>query len=191
MAFSDVLIYGFGIIVVVLLGVIVIIYNTLVSLKNNVGKAWADIDVLLEKRYDLIGKLVDVVKGYAKYEKSVLVQITNLRTAWSGVQDSTDATDKMSASNQISQGLRTLFANVENYPNLKADDTFLQLQKALVEIEGEIAGRREFYNDSVNEFNIKIKVVPYVFFSNAMGYKPFAFFQAADEAKNPVKVDLS
>jgi LemA protein len=160
-------------------------------LKNNVSKAWANIDVLLEKRHDLIGKLVDTVKGYMKYEKTVLTKLTAMRTSWAGVQGNDNVQNKIDTSNQITGTLKTLFADVENYPDLKADGTFLELQKALEEIENEIADRREFYNDTVNEYNIKIKVIPFNFFSRMLHYTPQPFFQAPEEAKQVVNADLS
>lgn len=178
---------AFGIVAVILLVLFAIMYNALVTLRNNVNKAWSNIDVLLEKRHDLIGKLVDTVKGYMKYEKTVLVEVTEMRTAWADVQGSRDRQAKIDASNDITDTLRELFADVEGYPELKADQAFAGLQKALVEIENEIADRREFYNDSVNEFNIKMQVVPYSLFSRLLGYAPLPFFKADGEARKPVK----
>lgn len=180
-----------GIIVIVLFGVFVVIYNTLIMLKNNVTKAWSNIDVLLEKRHDLIGKLVDTVKGYMKYERSVLTQLTAMRTSWTDVQNDNNVQNKIDTSNQITGTLKTLFADIENYPDLKADTTVLELQKALEQIENEIADRREFYNDTVNEYNIKIKVIPFNFFSGMLHYTAQPFFQAPNEAKQVVNADLS
>jgi LemA protein len=185
-----ILIAGLVIVAVVLVGLFIIIYNNLIRLRNNVNKAWANIDVLLQKRHDLIGNLVNTVKGYMKYEKSVLVKVTAMRTAWANVQNDDNRDSKMVASNQISGALKTLFANVENYPELKADSTFMNLQHELVQIEDEIADRREFYNDTVNEYNIRIKIIPYDFFSGMMGYKAMPFFQTPDNEKQPVVVKM-
>ena len=179
-----------ALIAIVLAGVFVIIYNTLITLRNNVRKAWANIDVLLQKRHDMIGKLVDTVKGYMQYEKTVLAKVTMLRTAWANVNDDPSHQSKMDTSNQISNTLKTLFANAENYPELKADETFLELQHALVQIENEIADRREFYNDSVNNYNVKIQVIPYNFFSGILKYAPLPFFQAPEDSKQTVKADV-
>jgi LemA protein len=176
--------------VVIVGGFFFIIYNSLVVVRNNVNKAWSDIDVLLEKRYDLIGNLVSTVKGYMKYEKSVLVQVTAMRMAWSNVQGN-NVQDKMDTSNQISNTLKTLFADVENYPDLKADQTFMQLQNALVDIENQIADRREYYNDSVNIYNIKISIIPNNLFAGSLGFRPLSLFKAPEEAEQVVKVDLS
>ena len=178
------------VLIITLVGVFIIIFNTLVMLRNNVRKAWANIDVLLQKRHDLIGRLVETVKGYMQYEKTLLVKITELRTSWVEVQEG-DIQKKMNASNQITNTLKTLFANIENYPNLKADETFQELQKAIIQIENEIADRREFYNDTVNEYNIKIKIIPYTFFSGLLKYEPLPFFQAPEEAREPVSVKIS
>ncbi|MCL5011590.1 MAG: LemA family protein [Candidatus Marsarchaeota archaeon] len=177
--------------IIVIIGVFVIIFNTLVMLRNNVRKAWANIDVLLQKRHDLIGRLVETVKGYMQYEKTLLVKITALRTSWSDVQEQDDIQKKMDASNQITNTIKTLFADVENYPNLKADETFMELQKAIIQMEDEIADRREFYNDTVNEYNIKIKIIPYAFFSGMLKYASLPFFQAPEEARKPASSKIS
>ncbi|MDE1860289.1 MAG: LemA family protein [Candidatus Micrarchaeota archaeon] len=184
------LITALEIILVVLAGVLVIIYNTLVSLRNNVSKAWANIDVLLEKRHDLIGRLVETVKGYMNYERSLLVQITAMRTSWSNVQQDRDPQNKMKASNQITAALKTVIANRENYPDLKTDNTFIELMQALTEIEDQIADRREFYNDTVNIYNTKIKVIPYNLLSGALHYAPLQYFSAPDQDRKQVDVDL-
>lgn len=169
--------------------VFLIVYNSLVEVKNNVSRAWANIDVLLEKRHDLIGKLVDTVKGYEAYEKTVLVKITSLRTAWSQVQNSS-VEDKMGTSNQISTALKSIFAVSENYPDLKADQVFLELQKALEDIENQIADRREFYNDSVNQYNIRTQTIPYNAFAKMLGYKAMSFFKAPAGAEEPVNANV-
>ncbi len=174
---------------IVLAGLIVLIYDNLIRLRNNVNKAWSNIDVLLQKRHDLIGNLVNTVKGYVRYEKTVLVELTRMRAAWASVQN--DGLDgKMAASNQISGTLKTLFADVEGYPDLKADTTFTNLQQQLIETENAIADGREFYNDTVNEYNINIKIIPYNFLSGLLGYKPMSLFKAPEGSKEPVKVDV-
>lgn len=109
-----------------------------------------------------------------------------MRTSWANVQDDS-VNDKIKTSNQITRALKTLFANVENYPDLKASNNFMQLQNSIVEIEDEIADRREFYNDSVNEFNIKIQVIPYNALSGILGYRQLPFFSASPDAKAPVQ----
>jgi LemA protein len=132
---------------------------------------------------------VDVVKGYANYEKSLLTKITALRTAAPQVQGAS-INDKMANSNQISAALKTIFAVSENYPDLKADQNFLQLQQTITEIENQIADRREFYNDSVNAFNIRIQEVPYNFLAGMLGYKTGQFLQISDEEKKVVPASI-
>ncbi|MGA3020366.1 MAG: LemA family protein [Candidatus Micrarchaeales archaeon] len=179
-----------AIVIVILAGLFVLIYNNLIRLRNNVTKAWSNIDVILKKRHDLIGNLVETVRGYMKYEKTLLVKVTALRSTWADVEGDNDIGNKMQASNQISASLKTLFADVENYPDLKADQSFTTLQQELIEIENEIADRREFYNDSVNEYNIKIAIVPYDFFSGMLKYKPMPFFEAPEGERGAVKVNV-
>jgi LemA protein len=174
-------------VVLILIGTFVSIYNVLVTLSNNVKKAWADIDVLLEKRHDMLGKLMDTVSGYAKYERSVLTQVTKARTAWMGAQKGT-VQNKIDASNQISTALKSIFAVAENYPDLKADNNFMQLQQAITEIESQIADRREFYNDAVNLFNIRIQQIPYTFFAGMLHYASQPLFQVPEEEKQDVKI---
>ncbi len=166
---------------------VIVVYNSMVVLRNNISAASADIDVLLEKRHDLIGSLVDTVRGYAAYEKGVLTRITQLRTSWSQAEDR-DINEKMEASNQISAALKTVFAVSENYPDLKADQTFMELQRQITEIENQIADRREFYNDSVKDFNIMIQQVPYRFLAEALKYQKMTFLQVPDSEKGPVGV---
>ncbi|MDE1761964.1 MAG: LemA family protein [Candidatus Micrarchaeota archaeon] len=180
---------GIGVVVIIIGGILVIIWNTLVMMKNNVAKAWANIDVLLEQRHDELGKLIDTVKGYKNYEKTILTKLTGLRTKWMSIPKD-DIQGKADASNQISQALKSIFATSENYPDLKADQSFLQLQTRISELETQIAERREFYNDSANEYNIKIAQIPYVMFANGMGYKPVQLFQVPDASKQDVKVNL-
>lgn len=179
-----------GFVLAMILAFFVIIYNTLVALRNNLGRASADIDVLLEKRYDMIGRLADVVKGYATYEKSVLVQVTGLRTQWMSAKDG-NMNQKMEQSNQISQALKSIFADVENYPDLKANTNFMQLQSEIYEIETQIADRREFYNDSVYALNTKIQQIPYSLIAGSLGFYAGQFLQVPDDQKQPVDINVN
>ncbi|MBS3068615.1 LemA family protein [Candidatus Micrarchaeota archaeon] len=151
------------------------IYNGFITLRTNIQKAWANIDVLLKQRFDELPNLVETVKGYAKHEKQTLENITKLRSA---VQDAGSIHDKAIASEQLSQNLKTLFAVAENYPNLKANENFLKLQKRITELENLIADRREFYNDSVNLYNIKIASFPDLIISRMFNFKLAEFFSA-------------
>ena len=125
----------------------IIIYNGLVNVRNNIDKAWANIDVLLKQRHDELVKLLETCRGYMKYEQELLAKLVQLRSMSAG---SSSVGDISKAEGLISSGLKSLFAVAENYPDLKANQVFLQLQKRISSLESEIADRREFYNDSVN-----------------------------------------
>jgi LemA protein len=190
MAFEVVLICcGFFGFVLALLAAFYIfsIYNGLISLRNNIEKAWANIDVLLKQRTDLIPNLVETVKGYMKYEKGTLTEITRLRTQMMGA--STPG-EKALASEGISAALKTIFAVAENYPKLEASQSFLKLQEQLSAIENQIADRREFYNDSVMLFNTRIHSVPDTIFASMMGFKDKEYFKVAEEDKKLVSVKM-
>ena len=140
--------------VLVGLGVyVVMIFNGLIALKNDIAKAWANIDILLKQRHDELPKLLDVCKGYMNFERDTLQKITQARSMYS---QAVSVDQKAQADQSMTSALRGLFAVAENYPQLKANDNFMQLQKRITELESEIADRREFYNDSVNTFNIRI-----------------------------------
>jgi LemA protein len=190
MAFEVVLICcGFFGFVLALLAAFYIfsIYNGLISLRNNIEKAWANIDVLLKQRTDLIPNLVETVKGYMKYEKATLTEITRLRTEMMGA---TTPGEKAKASEAISSSLKSIFAVAENYPQLQASDNFLKLQEQLSAIENQIADRREFYNDSVMLFNTRIHSVPDTIFASMMGLKDKEYFKVAEEDKKLVSVKM-
>ncbi|MGV8176706.1 MAG: LemA family protein [Candidatus Bilamarchaeaceae archaeon] len=177
--------------VLVVLGILfaffaVSIYNGLVSLRNNIDKAWSNIDVLLKQRYDLIPNLVEVVKGYAKYERSVFKEITELRASLI----TGGPHDRAVANERISSSLKSIFAVAENYPNLKASENFLELQKQLASIENQIADRREFYNDSVLLYNTRIQSFPDGIFAALFGMRLKEYFKAEEEEKKPVKTGL-
>ena len=182
----SVLINAVIIIIIVLAGLALLIFNNLIRLRNSVTRAWSNVEVLLEKRYDLITNLANAVKGYAQYEKTLLVSLTQLRSSWDKVKDTDDMKGKMDAANSTTTALKTLIARVENYPDLKADTTFLNLQNELAEIENEIADSRQFYNDSIKVYNINITIVPYDLFSRLLGYKPMPYFEAAEGEKAPI-----
>ena len=181
------------ILAVVLLAVVAIvfwflsIYNSLVMLKNNIKKAWANIDVLLMQRSSELPKLVDSVKGYMKYEKGVLESVTKARTAF---LDAKTIGQKAAADNMLSGALKTLFAVSENYPQLKASDNFQQLQSRISDIENQISDRREFYNDSVNTYNIRINQMPDSIIAGMLHYQDETLFQATEEQKKDVKIEF-
>jgi LemA protein len=172
-------------IIIVFIGYLVSIYNGLVLLKNNIGKAWSNIDVLLKQRHDELTKLLESVKGYMNFEKDVQTQIAQARSAYAQAKT---VGEKAQADNMMTSTLKSLFAVSENYPDLKADQAFIQFQGRITEIESEIADRREFYNDSVNMFNIRIAQLPYVFIARMLNYTPAELFKAADVDKQDVTV---
>lgn len=179
-----------GLIIVIILGVLFVIYNSLITVKNNISKAWADIDVLLQQRHDMLGKLIDAVSGYMKYEKGVMTSITQLRTAWMQTLN-TDVQSKINNSNQVSSALKSIFAVAENYPDLKADNSFIQLQQSITSVETQIADRREYYNNSVNLFNIRIQQIPYNIVAKMVGYKTMPMFNVPQEEKQDVKITFN
>ncbi|MGV8085583.1 MAG: LemA family protein [Candidatus Bilamarchaeum sp.] len=162
-------------------------YNGLISLRNNIDKAWSNIDVLLKQRSDLIPNLVEAVKGYMKYEKSLLEEITRLRMS---VVTSSTLGEKARANDALSASLKSIFAVAENYPNLKANENFIELQKQLSAMENQIADRREFYNDSVMLFNTRIHSIPELLFASMLGFKDKEYFKATEDEKKNVEVKI-
>jgi LemA protein len=179
-------------VVLLVLGAIVLIYNSLVRSKVRTDEAWSDITVQLKRRYDLIPNLVNTVQGYATHEKTVFEDVTKARTAAMGAQTVGQAAQ---ADNQFQQALKSLFAVAENYPDLKANQGFQQLQAELVDTEDKIQAARRFYNGAARDLNIKIQSFPTNIFAGLLGFKQREFFdvdanQAAVVAE-PVKVDFS
>lgn len=164
------------------------LYNGLVKLKVLVDEAWSGIDVQLKRRYDLIPNIVETVKGYAKHEADTLKKVTELRQVAMGTSN---IEEKGKVENQLSGALKTLFAVAENYPDLKADQGFRDLQASLTEIETEIQGARRYYNGTVREFNTKIAVFPNNIFAGMLGFKARDFFEAEEDERENVKVDFS
>ena len=166
---------------------IITVFNGLITLRNNIDKALANIDVLLKQRTDLIPNLVETVKGYMKYERSMLEDIARLRTSMLGAQT---LGEKAKNSEAMSVALKSLFAVAENYPKLKASDNFLELQKQLAAIENQIADRREFYNDSVLLFNTRIRSLPDMVLAIPLGFREREYFKVVEEEKAPVQVKI-
>lgn len=163
------------------------VYNGLIRLKNRVDEAWSDIDVQTKRRYDLIPNLVNTVKGYAAHEKEVFEKVTEARTRAMGAQS---AADKAQAENMLSQTLKSLFAVAEAYPDLKANQNFLELQRELTDTEDKIQASRRFYNGNVRDFNTKIQVFPNNIFAGMLGFSAREFFEAEGGEKEPVKVEF-
>lgn len=163
-------------VVVLLLVVLLWGYNSLVTLRNKVNEAFATMDVLLKKRFDLIPSLVEVVKGYARHESDVLLEVTNKRTtATRGAQ--------LNGEVKISDALKSLFVVAEDYPDLKANGNFLKLQDQLVRMEDEISLSRRYYNGSVREFNNRCQVFPMNLIANMFGFKPMPMFSVDSNAE--------
>lgn len=161
------------------------IYNDLVTAKIRIKEAWSQIDVQLKRRADLIPNLVETVKGYAKHEKSVFENVTKARTS---LLAASSPPEKALANNQLVEALKTLFAVAENYPQLKASDNFLQLQKELSDMEDKVAFSRQFYNTAVAEFNTKLQVFPNVLIAKNLGFAESEFFETKEEEKKEMKV---
>ncbi len=176
-----------GVIVLIVLIAIVGIYNGLISKRNRVQDAWAQIDVQLKRRYDLIPNLLETVKGYAKYEKSVLTQVTALR---SSIITGTPQ-QKADANNQLSAAFKSIFAVAESYPDLKASQNFRDLQSSIQDTEDKISFVRTSYNDYVLDYNNSLQQFPSSIFANAFHFQKFDYFQTASEAeREPVKVSF-
>ena len=165
----------------------VAVYNGLIVVSRNIDKAWANIDVLLKQRHDEIPKLVKVCDGYMKYERETLEKITAARTAC--LQAKTVG-ESSQAEGQLAQSLKTLFAVAENYPDLKANQNFGQLQQRVSYLESQIADRREFYNDSVNTYNIRINEIPDLFVASMLHMQPREFFKIGEDEKKDVDINF-
>ncbi|MEK7071871.1 MAG: LemA family protein, partial [Patescibacteria group bacterium] len=169
---------GLTTIILIIAGVLVlwfvITYNRFVTLRNRMKEAWADIDVQLKRRYDLIPNLVAIVKGYAAHESGVFERVTEARTRAMGAQT---IKEKGEAENMLSGALKSLFAVSENYPQLRASENFLELQRELTDTEDKIQAARRFYNSNVLELNNKVQSFPANMIANMFNFKPAEFFQ--------------
>ncbi|HOK34717.1 MAG TPA: LemA family protein [Candidatus Paceibacterota bacterium] len=163
-------------------------YNGLVTLKNRAKEAWSDIDVQLKRRYDLIPNLVETVKGYAQHEKSVLEEVTKARTTAMANHEAGDLKKIAEAENSLSSTLKTLFAVAENYPDLKASQNFLELQREIRDTEDKIQAARRFYNSNVRDLNTKIETFPSMIIAKIFHFQPMDFFDIAGEQREPVSV---
>jgi LemA protein len=168
-------------VVVLLLLYGVVIYNSLVTLKHNVSQAWSNIDVLLKQRHDELPKLVEVCKQYMGYESETLQKIIEARSAVYAARDAGDMAKLGAAEGQLRLGLGNLFAVAEQYPELKANETFLHLQGRVTGLENDIAGQREFYNGAVNANNIRIEQFPDVIIARMFNFKGFDLLEFSEE----------
>ena len=176
------------VVVVVLLALVfVVIYNGLVRLRNRIDNAWSQIDGQLKRRYDLIPNLVETVKGYASHEKETLERVVQARNMAIGAQG---PHDQAQAENMLSGALKSIFALAEQYPDLKANQNFLNLQEELTSTEDRIAYARQFYNDTVLKYNNKIQTIPSNVIAGMFNFAEREYFEGEDESRGPVKVQF-
>lgn len=175
------------VIVVALVLLDVYFYNSLVKLKNKVEAAWAQIDVQLTRRAELIPNLVETVKGYAAHERATLDAVVSARTS---AMAATGPHDKAEADNVLTGALKSVFALAEAYPDLKANQNFSELQEALTATEDKVAYARQYYNDTVNAYNTKIQTVPWSAIARRFKFSEREYFEAGGEARGSVEVEL-
>lgn len=179
-----------GVILFILTGVIlyvITIYNGLISLKNNIDKAWSNIDILLKQRFDELPKLIKVCEGYMQHEQKTLEAVIKARQM---VSNARSDSDKLSAQNALSDTLKSLFMVVERYPDLKADKAFRQLGARITEIEDQIADRRELFNESVNIYNIRIEQFPDVIVAKLFNFAVRTLWQIDPAHRADVEVSF-
>ena len=175
-------------IVVVIVIAIISMYNSLVSSRIKVENAWSQIDVQLQRRFDLIPNFVETVKGYAAHESETFEKIAQLRTSWANAGT---VAEKADLDNQLSGALKTIMAVSENYPELKANQNFAELQEELTNTENKISYSRQFYNDTATNYNVKIETIPYNIIAALFGFKSEELFKVdSEEARSNVKVQF-
>lgn len=178
----------FWIVLAVVAAYLIVTYNSLVGVKNSVSKAWANIDVLLKQRHDELPKLVDTCKQYMKYEQETLDKVIKARAQVYGAGESQDATALGAAEGALKNSLGKLFALVESYPELKANEQFLHLQSRISGLENALADRREFYNESVNINNVRIAQFPDLIIARLFNFKSFDLLKFAIEELTDVDI---
>ena len=181
------------VILLVVLAVLVVAiagtYNGLIQSRNKVKNAWSQIDVQLQRRFDLIPNLIESVKGYMGHEEGVLTKVTELRSSWA---NATTVSEKAALDDELSGALKTIMAISENYPDLKANQNFSELQEELRNTENKIAYARQFYNDSVTMYNTKLQMFPTNIVAAIFSFKEEELFKTeSEEARKNVKVDFS
>ncbi len=175
------------VILIILVFLVISIYNSLVTLRQRTEESWSDIDVQLKRRYDLIPNLVETVKGYATHEKELLENVTKARNVAMGANS---LEDKAQAENMLSGTLKSLFAVSENYPDLKANQNFIELQRELSDTENKIQASRRFYNSTVMTLNTKIETVPSNLIASMFGFIKKEYFEIEEQEKEVVKVQF-
>jgi len=187
MAIVGFIILGLAAVIIVYL---IMIYNRLVSLKHNSSKAWSNIDVLLKQRHDELPKLVETCKQYMKHEQGTLEKVMQARAGVFNAQKNNDVDALGAAEGKLRQGLMNLFAVAEAYPELKADESFQHLQTRITGLENAIADRREFYNESANNNNIRIEQFPDILIARLLGFKSISLLEFSTEEKADVDLKL-
>jgi LemA protein len=188
--------FGMSVVLLIMIGIVLLwllmysvgLYNQLVQVQVNVDKAWSNIDVLLKQRYDEIPKLIKVCEGYMQYERDTLEKIVAARTRFMEAKTPAQAA---AADTQMAGALKTLFAVSENYPELKANANFKQLQERISYLENQLADRREFYNESVAVFNARIRQIPDIFIARALNYQPREMFKALTPEKTTPEINFT
>lgn len=179
-----------GVIVIVLAVFLISIYNSLVQLRQRVQNSWAQVDVQLKRRYDLIPNLVNTVKGYAAHETELFEEVTRLRSQWGEAKAAGDGAESIKAAGLMESALGRLMVVVENYPELKANQNFLALQDELAGTENRISTERRRYNEAVASYNVKIRKFPNSLFAGSMGLERKTPFEAQAEAATAPKVEF-
>lgn len=181
----------------IIVGVIILwgvgTYNMFIRLTNRVAESWADIDVQLKRRFDLIPNILGTVKGYAKHEEGVFTKVTEARTALMNAEQSGDVKGMASADNMLTGAMKSLFAVAEAYPELKANENFLDLQRELSDTENKIQAARRFYNSVVRDMNIKVESVPSSIIAGLFKFKKQDFYdlEGSEAERENIKVDFS
>lgn len=176
-----------ALIIVLLIGFVILTYNNMIKMRNQADEAWSDIDVQLKRRYNLIPNIVETVKGYAAHEEGVFTKVTEART---NAINAGDMKGQAQAENMLSGALKSMFAVAENYPELKANENFIQLQNELVDTEDKIQAARRFYNGTVRDFNTKLQQFPSSVIAQSFKFEKKEFFEVSDE-KEKENVEVS
>lgn len=174
-----------GIVVLLIVGWFISVYNTLVKLRNRVQNSWAQIDVQLKRRFDLVPNLVETVKGYAAHEKDVLEKVTQARSM---VQSAQSLEQRQQAENMLTDTLRSLFAVAEAYPQLQANQNFMELQRELSDLEAKIAFARQFFNDTTMNYNTEIQSFPNNILAGMFNFQAMPYFQVDEVQRQAVQV---
>jgi len=169
-------------------GFVLSIYNSLVALKNNIARSWSNIDVLLKQRHDELPKLVKTCEGYMQHERAVFDKLSEARAALAGARG---VAERAGAEQQISRALGGIFAVAESYPDLKANQSFIQLQNRISDLENQIADRREFYNDTVTTFNTRIQQIPDKIVAGWLSYHSAELYQVAEADRQDVEIKFA